>query len=361
MKKNLLYFSLLFICACNDSDSPRKANITGEVTSPLNMGDTVYFSKGFLDEKYFENHILSAKITNGKFNLNKVQLSYPHKYVVYLKSDRPNILYRGGDYFIDSSSTSIKLDSIDECSRIEGRINDEFNNKFLPYLFKNTSYDCKQSSFMDLRYSKDSIYKRRLSDYISHNPDSYVGLWLLIEQIEMEGYSQLLEKSLQSFSPIMKQQKLWKLANESFSLFSIKENQVFPALNLKTQSYELKKLELPETKYILVDFWFSRCKPCLKAFPKLKELYVKFHKKGFEIISISTDKTEDTDVWKQKIVEQELLWPQYLDENGVIAEKNKITFFPTTFLLNNKKQVIKKNISLEELEKLLENMVFQDQ
>lgn len=42
-------------------------------------------------------------------------------------------------------------------------------------------------------------------------------------------------------------------------------------------------------KVILVDFWGTICKPCIKEFPNMRNLYKKYHHKGFEIVSINLD------------------------------------------------------------------------
>ena len=59
------------------------------------------------------------------------------------------------------------------------------------------------------------------------------------------------------------------------------------------------------------------------------------------------------ELWKKRIDENELDWDQYLDENGKEAFTDKIISFPTNFLIDEKGNVIQKNISLEELEILL--------
>ena len=82
-------------------------------------------------------------------------------------------------------------------------------------------------------------------------------------------------------------------------------------------------------------------------------MFSEYKNKGFNIISISTDRTVDVELWKKRIDENELDWDQYLDENGKEAFTDKIISFPTNFLIDEKGNVIQKNISLEELEILL--------
>jgi len=86
---------------------------------------------------------------------------------------------------------------------------------------------------------------------------------------------------------------------------------------------------------------------------KLKELYNKYHSKGFEIQAIAAEQTKYVDQTKQVIEKYELPWLNALDENRTFSNANKITSFPTSYLVDHEGKIIQKDISLEELEKFL--------
>lgn len=332
--------------------------LDGEMSENIENGDSIFFTNGILDKSYFQVDLTGSEIIDKKFEL-KIKLSYPHKFMVNLKSERNDIAYRGGNYFIDSSTTFIKIDSLGECSLVDGKTNEEFKEKFIPFLFKDESYDCREYGLAKLLYDKDSDFDQTLLKYIKINSDSFIGLWFLIERIELKGYSKIYEKGLQYFSSMMQKEKLWQTANNELSKMRIRKNEKFPSLELKSVLLQIQPLVLPKAKYTLVDFWFSSCRPCLKVFPDFKELYAKYHTRGFEIIGISVDKTNSIEKWQKLIQDKKLIWDQYLDENGKEANREKITVFPTSFLLNEKGEVIKKNISVKELEHLLEAKIGQ--
>lgn len=329
-------------------------SINGNISYERENNDSIYFSNFFaIDQSYFERPILSSRIEDRTFKL-EISISYPHMYVMSYRSERNIYPQRDGAYFMDPSTKSITVDSVGDHSKVDGTTHQEYKNRFVPFFIKE-GFKCDYS-LLDCRFmGKGSEFDTILSKYVKKYPESYVALWFLIERMEMEGYHEQYEKALRLFSSRMQKEKLWQMAHESLNSIAIRKNKTFPELELKSVNLEPVTMVLPKAKYTLVDFWFSRCKPCLEAFPKMKELYGRFHTKGFEMVSISVDKIEFIPKWQERILEKELNWPQYLDENGGIAEKNKIVSYPTTFLLDEQGVVVEKNLPLEDIEQLLEN------
>jgi|WetSurMetagenome_2_1015567.scaffolds.fasta_scaffold25163_3 peroxiredoxin len=100
-------------------------------------------------------------------------------------------------------------------------------------------------------------------------------------------------------------------------------------------------------KYILLDFWASWCAPCKKEIPNLKELYNEYGSKGFTIVSISIDK--DANAWKNAVKENKLVWENFRDTDGTIADAYKVKLIPTMFLIDNTGKIVLDNKIGEEL------------
>lgn len=110
-----------------------------------------------------------------------------------------------------------------------------------------------------------------------------------------------------------------------------------------------------ENELILIDFWASWCGPCIDAFPHLKGLYSTYAESGFEIVSISLDSTYD--LWKEASVEHDLPWKDLGDiaeaGEGIVAGAYGVLSIPKSFLLDGQGCIVHKNLSSDELERVL--------
>lgn len=101
----------------------------------------------------------------------------------------------------------------------------------------------------------------------------------------------------------------------------------------------------------LLDFWASWCVPCRQEIPFLKELYQKYHAQGFDIVSISLDKTKDA--WLKALDKEQMPWPQISDLkawDGPITQDYGIQAIPFVFLLDQQGNIVLKNMHGDKLE-----------
>ncbi len=107
-------------------------------------------------------------------------------------------------------------------------------------------------------------------------------------------------------------------------------------------------------KYILIDFWASWCNPCRALNPQLKKLYAKYKDTNLEIIGISIDL--NAKAWKKAIQQDNLNWPQLLEENGPHGEFSKyydIESIPFKILVDKAGKIIGFNLTIQEIENVL--------
>ena len=87
----------------------------------------------------------------------------------------------------------------------------------------------------------------------------------------------------------------------------------------------------------------------------IKEVYEKYHDRGFDVIGISFD--EDEAVLRKFITEKELPWRQILDSRGfkgVFAKQYGVHGIPAPFLIDRNGKVISVNARDSILDELVE-------
>jgi len=113
------------------------------------------------------------------------------------------------------------------------------------------------------------------------------------------------------------------------------------------EPYALSKMR---GKYVLIDFWASWCGPCRRENPNVVALYGKYKDKGFDILGVSLDRTEDA--WKKAIEQDNLTWKHISDLKGWKSEHAalySVTSIPQTLLIDPEGKIIQRNLRGEQL------------
>lgn len=187
---------------------------------------------------------------------------------------------------------------------------------------------------------------------IISNKDSWWGPFFMMDQ--MSYFSPEQNEWFESFSPEAKNSYYGKLVKKELYPENLvgKPAPAFTVIDKNKRKITSSKL-ISGKKYTLIDFWASWCMPCRKEIPNLKQLYAKYASKGLEIVSISIDKKESD--WIKALKEEQLSWPNFLDQTGV-ADIYNVKLIPTLYLLDEKGKIVSDKLRGESLAKELEKL-----
>jgi len=110
-------------------------------------------------------------------------------------------------------------------------------------------------------------------------------------------------------------------------------------------------------KVVLIDFWASWCGPCRRENPNVVAMYNKYNKDGFEVFSVSLDKSTDAAKWQAAIATDGLIWPNHVSDlkgwQCAAALDYGVKSIPFTVLIDAEGKIIATNVRGAELQNQL--------
>lgn len=120
-----------------------------------------------------------------------------------------------------------------------------------------------------------------------------------------------------------------------------------PEISLPGPDGKVRKLSSLRGKVVLLDFWASWCGPCRRENPHVVEMYKKYKSKGFEVFSVSLDRPDGKEKWKEAIKQDGLIWDNHVSDlkfwNCAPAGVYGVRSIPRTFLIGKDGKVIALN------------------
>jgi len=192
------------------------------------------------------------------------------------------------------------------------------------------------------------VLKSKIIDVLKQTPASLALFNILQDQNVVDR-----DKNLDLFiSSLEKFQKSWPTYHYTSELTEMVKRmkvtaigQMAPEINLPNPNGDTIKLSSLRGKYVLVDFWAKWCGPCRDENPNVVRAYHKFKNKGFEVYSVSLDRSKND--WVKAIKEDGLEWTHVSDLkywNSIAARDYNITGIPFSILLDKDGKIIAKNL-----------------
>ena len=301
----------------------------------------------------------STKVFEGKFSFTD-SISVPEMHYVVFDKQRENL-----PVVIEPGTINVKIykDSL-RSSRVLGT---KSNDDFSTYKSKTKDFYIElnkvQSEMRNASFARDTLLLNDLNSqfeslkdklrkyeesFIVENNDSYLSSlilqrMLMNKEIDLE----IIESYFSRFTDIIKNTKSsieiknkiedMKKDKETPSVGSLAPDFTGPGLFAEPVS-----LSDIKSKVILLDFWASWCAPCRVENPSLVNLKSKYSDKEFQIVGVSLDR--DMESWVNAIENDNIKDWVHISNlkfwGEPIAKQYKVTQMPTTFVLDESKNII---------------------
>ena len=135
------------------------------------------------------------------------------------------------------------------------------------------------------------------------------------------------------------------------SLLSQVSEASFPEIAQPDMYGKTQKLSDLEGKVILLHFWSAAIGNSNAFNADLKDIYAKYHDKGFEIYQVGVDTSKA--LWVNTVQQQQLPWITVCDFQGqdspAVGAYN-VTALPTNYLIDRSGNIVGKDFSGQKLE-----------
>ena len=119
--------------------------------------------------------------------------------------------------------------------------------------------------------------------------------------------------------------------------------QKIPSVDIKTttgKTFNTKSIE-NNGKPIIISFWATWCKPCIKELSAISDNYADWQEQtGVKVIAVSTDDTRSMSRVAPFVNQKGWDFEVYCDPNGDLKRAMNVVNVPHTFLLDGKGNIV---------------------
>ncbi len=196
---------------------------------------------------------------------------------------------------------------------------------------------------------------KNYADTVKSDLISYLAVHHMNMDNEFEAYENLANRMKSSMPGSVLTTDLLKRVAEGKKAQAVRVGGQAPEIDLASLSGGSIPLSSLKGKVVLIDFWASWCKPCRRENPNVVKVYKEYKQKGFEVYSVSLDKTKGA--WEKAIKADNLIWDSHVSDlagwRSSAAGLYGVRSIPQTFLIDQEGKIIAKNLRGNALEKKL--------
>lgn len=322
MRKAFILMVVMALASCVDA---QKTTIKGKI-SGMNEGTQIVISMAIGAQAMpLDTVVLNAK---GEYNV-RLEPEEPSLYIITAlvgKNPALHAMVTPGDK-LSISGQYIESYNFIQVTESKGskdaELYHQFNNLLIQQnseqrieeLLKNHT-DCLMSAFLVTYFDRAFLAHASLYESIRDG---------LIEKYPNNGFVKTLDMKVKS---------------------ALLPGSTAPEIEMRDPQGEIRRLSDLKGKVVMIDFWASWCNPCRRENPNVVKLYHKYHEKGFEIYSVSMDKSRDA--WLAAIAADGLVWPNHVSDLKGWTSSGGATYgiasIPATVLIDKEGKIIARDL-----------------
>ena len=346
MKKILLVGLVLGYAVCMGQQTG-SFRLTGTVN--IDSGTIRFYQVGQASAYPPDFDFALVPVVHGRFTITG-NIDHPYEVMLLLDTGGMHV-YVSRWFLIDTGAQSIVCD-VQASQEIPG-IHNIPMREFLD-LYRSAAYQALDT--MTNYRLQDSLERRYLYRYTEEHPDSWVALWVISHYL-LYGYDEIVDSAFQHLSANIQHSSTGISIQKDLAQLSLTgKGKPFPKIRVYSVAGKADTLNYlsHHPKFILIDFWFSHCGPCIQQFPDYVQMVNTYQDKGFSMIGISSDASaSDIALWKNLIQSNALNWVQYRTDKETMKTLH-INLAPWNFLLDTGGRILSRDMSTKELADFLQ-------
>lgn len=308
-----------------------------------------------VDSTTINNHIFNLKGKIATPNLHYLQSNNSdYKLPFVIENTQYSALLNTNKGEIFGGNLNTKLS---DYLKSKNNFNLQLYNIYEEYTYK----DINLKSFLKSTHSIKTKENILFTDFIIRNSNNILSS-IVLKQKRLSSKEAVKLKKLLIFSNNVSLltdldtiTKRLKIEEAKKNILKRKTAPLFSGVNLMGSKTSLKTI-MKNKKVFLIDFWASWCPPCREASPKLIQLYKQYKNKGFDILTVSEDRSVAD--WKNGVYGDEIEnWHHVYDDFNRISSLYGVTSLPHLVLIDENGKIIKNKISLSNLKNELQKKI----